>query len=325
MAQDVKHQEQLARARRNQRRCRERKREYVTELEQQVESLRNTIRQCEPCSPSPRIETPTETSTETAVRENAARRDLLLALGFDDECQQRFIQSAGRRHAVSHLLQEDRVRPGDDHQALWDGGALRVEHPPAAHSHGRRPLDHDPPGSGGAHGTQDPFGGLEEAPLVDDGQGFNPFSTHDWLLHDSQDMLTDLDQGNSDYWTSTPSQVAGAPDLMAHASHLNTRADGLGTSVGAVRQDTETAINTALKRCFLDAPISCEGGDSTTTCSSALTLLLRNNRKGLSITELQRRLEPGMVPAPARDINAECRLQNDVLFRVLADISARST
>ncbi|KAF2771903.1 hypothetical protein EJ03DRAFT_11024 [Teratosphaeria nubilosa] len=140
-------------------------------------------------------------------------------------------------------------------------------------------------------------------------------------MNTSQDMLTDLDQGSSNYWMSTPSQLAGASDLMANVSHSNTQAAGFGPFAGDVRQDTKTEINSALKRCFLDAPISCEGSDSTTTCSSAITLLLRNNRKGLSITELQRRLEPGMVAAP--NINAECRLQNDILFSVLADISTK--
>lgn len=40
----------------------------------------------------------------------AGRRDLILALGFDDEIQQRFIRSAGKRQAAYTLLQGDRDR-----------------------------------------------------------------------------------------------------------------------------------------------------------------------------------------------------------------------
>lgn len=46
-----------------------------------------------------------ESALDTARRENAARRDLLLALGFDDEIQQRFVQSAAKRQAVHTILQ----------------------------------------------------------------------------------------------------------------------------------------------------------------------------------------------------------------------------
>lgn len=109
--------EQLARTRRNQQRCRERKRAHVAELESQVEALEAKIRQCEPCeSPSAPEH---ESALDTARRENAARRDLLLALGYDDEIQQRFVQSAAKRQAVYTILPGDRddispsQNPGD--------------------------------------------------------------------------------------------------------------------------------------------------------------------------------------------------------------------
>lgn len=47
---------------------------------------------------------------DTALRENAARKDLLLALGFDNETQHRFIESAVKRQAVYTILQGEHNR-----------------------------------------------------------------------------------------------------------------------------------------------------------------------------------------------------------------------
>ena len=101
--------EQLARTRRNQQRCRERKLAHVAELESQVETLQAKIRQCEPCA-SPSLPEH-ETTLDTALRENAARGHLLEVLGFDSETQRRFIESAAKRQAVYRTLQGDYDRP----------------------------------------------------------------------------------------------------------------------------------------------------------------------------------------------------------------------
>lgn len=100
--------EHLARVRRNQQRCRARKRAHVEELESQIEALRAKIRQCEPCEAPDRSSKP-ESTLETAQRENAARRDLLTALGVDDETQQRLIHFADKRQSVGAILGEHRT------------------------------------------------------------------------------------------------------------------------------------------------------------------------------------------------------------------------
>ena len=101
----VQQAEQLSRTRRNQQRCRERKRVHVAELESQVEILQAKIRQCEPCASQSPPEH--ESALDTASRENAARRDLLLALGFGNETQTQFVESAAKRQAVYTILQRD--------------------------------------------------------------------------------------------------------------------------------------------------------------------------------------------------------------------------
>lgn len=121
----TKQTDQLARTRRNQQRCRERKRAHIAELESQVEDLQAKIRQCEPCaSPRPPEH---ESALDQALRENAARQDLLSALGFDDETQRRFIESATKREAAHAILHGD----GDRGSPSQRPGESLAETPPA--------------------------------------------------------------------------------------------------------------------------------------------------------------------------------------------------
>lgn len=65
------------------------------------------MQQCEPCI-AQRLPDH-ETILATALRENNARRDLLSALGFDKDAQQRFIESDAKRQIV-HTVLEDEAR-----------------------------------------------------------------------------------------------------------------------------------------------------------------------------------------------------------------------
>ncbi|KAF2151537.1 hypothetical protein K461DRAFT_174457 [Myriangium duriaei CBS 260.36] len=91
--------DQLARIRRNQQRCRERKRAYLVELENQVEVLASRLRACEPCAGlSPRR----QSASDATLRENAARHRLLLTLGIDDQTQQHFIDTYAPNENGAH-------------------------------------------------------------------------------------------------------------------------------------------------------------------------------------------------------------------------------
>lgn len=119
--------DQLARVRRNQQRCRERKRAHILELESQVEALQEQIRQCAPCASSSPAEH--ESELDKARRENAARQELLSALGFDDETQQRFIASAADREAVYTILQgnyDRTIASRAPRERLADAGSSRT-------------------------------------------------------------------------------------------------------------------------------------------------------------------------------------------------------
>jgi hypothetical protein len=59
--------------------------------------------------------------------------------------------------------------------------------------------------------------------------------------------------------------------------------------------------------------------DSTTLCTVAFQLVLKNNRKGYSAAELELKLQTGYQCGARR--SEGCRVDNKVLFNVLADIS----
>lgn len=74
----------------------------MTELEQQVQELQSQVQVCQPCPPPPvRCR---ERQFEEALQENAALRRLLKAMGIDEYCQQRYLESFAKRDAVESIL-----------------------------------------------------------------------------------------------------------------------------------------------------------------------------------------------------------------------------
>lgn len=75
----------------------------------------------------------------------------------------------------------------------------------------------------------------------------------------------------------------------------------------------------SIERCFLDTVVQLPSSETSMVCSIALSLIFRHNRKGLSMAELQKTLQPGMrTPSGTSE---ECRIEDSVLFKVLAYIS----
>lgn len=73
------------------------------------------------------------------------------------------------------------------------------------------------------------------------------------------------------------------------------------------------------ERCFQDTVVDMPPSENVMVCSTALSMIFRHNRKGLSLAELQKKLRPGMR-SPSDD-STECRVDESVLFKVLADIA----
>lgn len=61
------------------------------------------------------------------------------------------------------------------------------------------------------------------------------------------------------------------------------------------------------------------GSDRSTACSIALSMVIQHNKRGLSTTELESRLQAGYRSSEVS--NEDCRILNRVLFSVLAEIT----
>lgn len=59
--------------------------------------------------------------------------------------------------------------------------------------------------------------------------------------------------------------------------------------------------------------------DNTTACSIAFSIIFQHNKRGLSTAELESRLQAGYLNAQMA--SEDCRILNQVLFSVLAEIS----
>jgi hypothetical protein len=68
-----------------------------------------------------------------------------------------------------------------------------------------------------------------------------------------------------------------------------------------------------------EVPETSISSESTTLCSVAFSLVMSNNRKGYNSTDLDVKLSSGYIYNTAA--SGGCRIQNNILFSVLAEIS----
>ena len=76
----------------------------------------------------------------------------------------------------------------------------------------------------------------------------------------------------------------------------------------------------AAQKCFLNTVIRVQPGEDSMPCSKALPWILQNNVKGLTVAQLQDRLQPGILCQAGSE--SDCRVKNSVLFKVLAEVAS---
>lgn len=109
------------------------------------------------------------------------------------------------------------------------------------------------------------------------------------------------------------SAVGIIPETLSDISQLN-------IDWTSVTSDLDTRMITqSTERCFLGAVAAGSHIETSTICSTAISLVSRNNHKGLSKAELHTQLQPGMRPSD--EVYGECRILNNILFQVLAHIT----
>jgi hypothetical protein len=123
-----------------------------------------------------------------------------------------------------------------------------------------------------------------------------------------------------------PNGVEPTDSMLALAANQNPSVEsprnGL-KSTSTTSANVQLAPSQSIDCCFSDTVVQVFPGETSMVCSMALSLIFRNNYKGLSMAELQRHLQPGMR-APSGP-SGECRIEDSVLFRVLVDISTKGS
>ncbi|KAK0892790.1 hypothetical protein LTR91_022203 [Friedmanniomyces endolithicus] len=317
-------EEQLARVRRNQQRSRARKQAHVVELETQVQDLQSRLGQCTPCPPS--SASPSTGELERYQRENAARRDLLCGLGFGEETQQRYIDSAARRNAVQVALS---IAGLDDEQKVHSAAQQAATQPPGI--------------KGASVVTPESVSGINRVALntpilpTDDTSINADFNINEWMLSlngtGGPSFLLDREADDPSWLAmstiplsadSTDTDQARNTPLASYAPGLSVHPDARVRPTRALACPTaqlspSTVTESSLDRCFLETAMNFRPGKTSTACSVAITMVLQHNRKGLSLAELNDRMKSGFVAA--KDPSTECKVWNTTLSQVLADIS----
>lgn len=266
---------------------------------------------------------------DTARRENAARRDLLYALGFDDETQDRFIRSKAKRQAIHDIFQQDgdaasmSQMPGDvpamkaselgqlDFADL-DLNSYDITPQPMHTNNAEAVVNLNDSMVGNSHMDQWLFSPETLDKMLPSSTG--PFGRDGWLGEPYYNAETLPPIPSLSSRQTRPQPRNGARDASTNGLSNGAQLAAIAPPSNGVRQTVD--------QCFLNTVVNLASSteDSSTVCSSALSLIFRHNRKGLSMAALQEKLRPGMKAAS--ESSGECRIEDSVLFQVLAEISA---
>ncbi|GAB7338241.1 hypothetical protein MBLNU457_4573t2 [Dothideomycetes sp. NU457] len=313
----------LARIRDNQRRSRARRREYTARLEDKIRKFEASSASAGP---------PTE-QLHQAQQENAILRRLLTTLGFNSKFQDMYIAS---------LMDEDTTTAAEQgsvqelSRALSSASMQTVSS--TASSSGTNAGPSNDVSSSNAHlvphDTTHNGGARSSLPDIAHGdQGIDPMTVENFDLDLDLDLgfldtdyLGLLQEGSStlgpiDYSSTTPQTLqqpstTNLPPNSTPASQTDTRSSVNAPTPGPSFHSNSLENDVSLLRVVSD---SAANPLASTLCSVAFQILARHNRKGLSNLDLEMRLCAGYVNG--RNIAQGCRVQNKVLFSVLAEVS----
>ncbi|KAH8706903.1 hypothetical protein GQ44DRAFT_777725 [Phaeosphaeriaceae sp. PMI808] len=260
----------LERVRNNQRRCRARQKEYITELEDKIRQYESASSQS---STDPRL--------KQLVRENESLKRLLQSLGLDND----FLKAYSKAAQIAPDL--SRVQLGDESSSQAKACSssslsLDILQPDLTPTVTRELQTEYAPILSSADA---------EAPIQDALQFFESLTQVDAVL-----SWEPFDFPN----TSTPALEPLQSDIQAES---------------LVQLTGDTLRTEAFSNTIPAEDVS----DTTTLCSSAFSLVLKNNPKGYSAADLDLKLRVGYRCGATP--SEGCRVDNKILFNVLAEIS----
>lgn len=281
--------------RQNQQRSRDRKRAYIADLEERVRQLSEELDRCGPSAPS---------RLDHVILENDARKEMLRALEIDDSAQQQFVNAFVKRKLkakASHARSLGEVESNLQHDnvelvtSASDGGIVMA-----------RP-----------HSTER------------QGQNFQASSPSDWLA--AADNEWPIDLANSGFSPSsrdprrtglTPTTPFNLTDTVDYTNLWASLSPRLSPSLGFMSTSSLTPSPSSSCGCSLQnntLQINAVATGDTTACSVAFSLLLQNNHRGYSTSEIDSRLQVGY--RKDHSVVEGCSVVNKVLFQLLSEIS----
>ncbi|KAH8688901.1 hypothetical protein GQ44DRAFT_765631 [Phaeosphaeriaceae sp. PMI808] len=269
----------LERVRNNQRRCRARQKEYITELEDKIRQYESASSQS---STDPRL--------KQLVRENESLKRLLQSLGLDND----FLKAYSKAAQIAPDL--SRVQLGDESSSqakACSSSSLSLDILQSCSDSNLDKPDLTPTVTRELQTEYAPIlsSADAEAPIQDALQFFESLTQVDAVL-----SWEPFDFPN----TSTPALEPLQSDIQAES---------------LVQLTGDTLRTEAFSNTIPAEDVS----DTTTLCSSAFSLVLKNNPKGYSAADLDLKLRVGYRCGATP--SEGCRVDNKILFNVLAEIS----
>lgn len=327
----------LERVRQNQQRSRQRKREYVLELESKVARLSAQLDQTSRPAVAPSEGSGNDLTLQALARlkcENDARHDLLLALGVATSAQDLFVRASALRMATPQAKNID-TSPSLALASLvaQDGPATRS---PATHA-GRTFDSYSgnvglfaPPSataeSVGSSVTNRPDVARSYLDTRHDGQSMAALPTAEpsdasasiEAFTSNLEPPADWDQSVTMY-----EQLFQAPHYPSKANEMPFEPSPPLDFFEPPGSDVPDGLAQHQGFCTTMWNATAQANDAglagTTACSIAFSMILKHNARSLPMQQLESRLQVGY--RGGQTVGGDCRVVNSVLFSVLAEIS----
>ncbi|KAL1958500.1 hypothetical protein VTO42DRAFT_4364 [Malbranchea cinnamomea] len=287
-------EEELARVRNNQRRSRERRRQYIAELERRIQHYEAVQTQAlAPTSAS------ASTSVQNLMRENGALRELLGFIGFDQSFLDQYLRGGTGpnncennnnvlREPGEAALAADSTVPSSSHAQVVESSPTLTPllMTPAMIS------DYDFHQTGTVQTTTaEPTSNLATAELL------GPLGDGIPLSPRRSNLAVEMAPNDSSSSTSVPK-------LPSFGSGFTITED-LAAIIDSLDGEKTRGRSSAVD-------------EQTTLCSVAFRLIVQCNHKGMDVLELETKLRYGYrMPANPGD---PCRVDNKTLLAVLAEL-----
>lgn len=271
-AQPKSKADDLHRIRQNQQRSRDRKKAYVAELEAKVQWLEEKLNRA-----APQRQEAFEAciGDDGVAMENAARKEMLKALGIDESAQEQFVRAFVKARSGSSGPASGSTRPSSERSSE-----------PASEEVAFQPRN-----------------GCSKGCRVSE-------------VH--RDTPSDPDPNSLDGRIPQAAEAFASPGPQALVPYTAGSLEASGPAAdSSIQLEQQTLWTPCLWNGSMQTSSSCS--ESTTGCSIAFSMLLSNNSRGYTFSDINERLQAAY--RQDNSVAEGCSVLNKVLFQLLSEIS----